>query len=279
MKAADPLAQAIEEADSLDRLGRRGAAKAGLARALDPGAKRGLFGRVKKPVRSTAREYAARRFAALACAAPSSDDIPLLAKLAAEFPKDATIRCAYAGSLASAGRRVEAIAEYEEWVRTNPKDGRALAALAAEYAALGRREEALERFGRALDALLAARSVEAACSAARGIAALTPASLEDAARVVSLARDGDPKSLPAALERYAVLCHGEGKMGQEADAWRELADLCPDRADVREKLAGAYTRILDGDPRDEDAWRGLERTDPGLASQLHVILMPVGDES
>jgi hypothetical protein len=133
----------------------------------------------------------------------------------------------------------------------------------------------LERYGRALDALLKDRHVEAACGAARGIAALSPTSIDDAARVVRLAREGDRSSLPAALERYAVLCHGEGKMGQEADAWRELAELCPDRADVRQNLAGAYTRILDGDPRDEEAWRGLEHADPGLASQLHVILMPV----
>jgi tetratricopeptide (TPR) repeat protein len=275
MKRLDPLAKAVEEAGALERLGRRNDAKSVLARALAGGEKRGFFGQPKKAARGAGHVDAARRFAALAAASPGPKDIELLAALAAEYPVDATIRCGYAASLASNGKRVEAVGEYEDWIRANPKDGAALAALAADYAALGRREEALERYGRALDALLSAHLVEAACGAARGIAALSPASIDDAARVVRLAREGDRSSLPLALERYAVLCHGEGKMGQEADAWRELAELCPDRADVRQKLAGAYTRILDGDPGDEEAWRGLELADPGLASQLHVILMPV----
>ncbi|HLJ84107.1 MAG TPA: hypothetical protein VKT51_08055 [Candidatus Eremiobacteraceae bacterium] len=275
MKSSDPLAKAVEEAGVLERLGRRNDARTVLARALSGGGKRGLFGRPKKAARGDGHINAARRFAAISAASAGPEDIELLAALAAEYPADAMIRCGYAASLAANGKRVEAVAEYEDWIRDNPNDGSALAALAADYAALGRREEALERYGRALDAFLNDRDVEAACGAARGIASLSPASIDDAARVVHLAREGDRSSLPTALERYAVLCHGEGKMGQEADAWRELAELCPERADVRQKLAGAYTRILDGDPRDEDAWRGLERTDPGLASELHVILMPV----
>lgn len=275
MKNPDPLSKAVEEAGVFERLGRRNDAKAMLARALSGGGKRGLFGRPKKAARGAGHVHAARRFAAIAAGSAGPEDIELLAALAAEYPADATIRCGYAAALASNGKRVEAVAEYEDWIRDNPKDGSALAAVAAAYAALGRREEALERYGRALDALLHDRDVEAACGAARGIASLSPTSIDDAARVVHLAREGDRSSLPSALERYAVLCHGEGKMGQEADAWRELAELCPERPDVRQKLAGAYTRILDGDPRDEEAWRGLERTDPGLASELHVILMPV----
>jgi tetratricopeptide (TPR) repeat protein len=275
MKGSDPLSKAVQEAGALERLGRRNDAKAVLAGALTGGGKRGLFGRPKKVARGAGHVDAARRFAAIASASPGAGDIDLLAALASEYPADATIRCGYAASLASNGKRVEAVGEYEDWIRANPTDGSALASLAADYALLGRREEALDRYGRALDALLNDRHVEAACGAARCIAALSPASIDDAARVVRLAREGDRSSLPAALERYAVLCHGEGKMGQEADAWRELADLSPERADVRQKLAGAYTRILDGDPHDEEAWRGLEQADPGLASQLHVILMPV----
>ncbi len=278
MKGSDPLAQAIDESESLDRVGRRADAKGALMRALSAGGKRGFFGRPKKAARSEHRLDAARRFAAFACATPSSSDESTMAALAAEFPFDCTIRCAYAATLAGAGKLVEAVGENEEWLRANPKDGAALAALAAVYATLGRRDEALERYARALDMLLGDHQVEAACAAARGIAALSPTSIDDAARVLRLAREGDPSTLPAALERYAVLCHAEGKMGQEAAAWSELAELCPSRADIRQKLSGAYTRILDIDPRDEEAWRGLERSDPSLASQLHVLLMPVGDE-
>ncbi|HKW44458.1 MAG TPA: hypothetical protein VJN22_02310, partial [Candidatus Eremiobacteraceae bacterium] len=114
---------------------------------------------------------------------------------------------------------------------------------------------------------------ENACAAARGIAALLPESLDDAYRVVELARSGSVLALPDALERYAVLCHAQGKMAQEVAAWKELLAFVPERADARRELASAYTRILDSDPADAEAWAGLEQVDPGLAAELSVILM------
>jgi tetratricopeptide (TPR) repeat protein len=114
---------------------------------------------------------------------------------------------------------------------------------------------------------------------ARGIAALSPESLDDAHRVVELARNGCARALPEALERYAVLCHAQGKMAQEVAAWKELLAFVPERADARRELASAYTRILDSDPADEDAWQGLEAVDPGLAAELRVLLMCDGESA
>jgi tetratricopeptide (TPR) repeat protein len=281
MSSADALAATIETAERLESQGMRKDAKLALAQALGsaPQAKRGILGKLKKATKSARHQEAARRFAELAAAAPSPGDIELLERLTADYPADTFIRAAFAAALCAAGRRAEGVAEFEECVRKSPGDGRVLAALASEYAALGKRDEALDRFRRGLDCLLHDHLTEAACAAARGIAALQPSSLDDAVRVVALAREGDPAALPGALERFAALCHGEGKMEQEAAAWAELLLLSPERDDVRRELAGAYTRILDSDANDTDAWRGLEAADPGLAAELRVLLMALSDES
>jgi tetratricopeptide (TPR) repeat protein len=189
------------------------------------------------------------------------------------------MRLNFAAVLCGTGHRADGVAEYEEFLQTHKADGRTLAALAAQYALLGKRDEAIDRYRRALDQLLHERETEKACAVARSIADLTPDSLDDAHRVVELTRNGNPSALPEALERYAVLCHAQGKMAQEVAAWSELLALVPDRADARRELTSAYTRILDIDSADSDAWKGLEAVDPGLATQLRVLLMLDGDDS
>jgi len=53
-----------------------------------------------------------------------------------------------------------------------------------------------------------------------------------------------------------------------------LLSLAPERKDVKDRLASIYTRILDVDPDDGDAWVGLAAIDEPLAEQLRVILAP-----
>lgn len=275
MARAQAMEATIEEATRLDRDGRRPDAKLALAKALEAGkpARRGMLGRMKKASRPAHYRDVAVRFAELAAASPAPADLDLLERLADEYPDDASIRLNFAAALCGNGRRAEGVAEYEEILRASTVDGVALAALAGEYAILGKRDEAVDRYRRALDHLLHEHKTDRACAVARSIAALSPASLEDANRVVQLARDGDPSTLPDALERYAVLSHAQGKMSQEVAAWKELVALVPERPDVRRELASAYTRILDSDPADSDAWRGLDDVDAGLAAELRVLLM------
>lgn len=275
MARADALTATIEEAQRLDCDGRRPDAKLALAHALSSGspARPGMLGRMKKAARPARYHEVAIRFAELAASIPAPGDVDVLERLTAEYPGDVSIRLNLAAVLCGAGRRADGVAEYEEFLRANASDGRTLATLAAEYAILGKRDEAVDRYRRALDHLLHEHNTETACAVARSIAALSPESLDDAHRVVELARTGDPSALPEALERYAVLCHQHGKMAQEVAAWKELVALAPDRPDTRRELASAYTRILDSDPADRDAWEGLEAVDPGLAAELRVLLM------
>ena len=279
MARAQAMEATIETADRLDREGRRPDAKLALAKALEAGkpARRGMLGGMKKASRPAHYRDVAIRFSELAAASPAPADLDLLERLAAEFPDDVPIHRSFAAVLCGLGRRAEGVAEYEEIVRADSADGQTLAALAAEYASLGKRDEAVDRYRRALDHLLHEHETDRACAVARSIAALSPSSLDDAHRVVELARGGDPSALPDALERYAVLSHAQGKMSQEVAAWKELLALSPDRAEVRRELASAYTRILDSDPADDDAWQGLDDVDPGLAAELRVLLM-AGDE-
>lgn len=269
----------METAQRLELDGRRDDAKLALAQALASGtpARRGMLGGLKKAARPAHYHEVATRFAEFAASSPAPSDVDLVERLSAEFPDDVAMRLNFAAVLCGAGRRADGVAEYEEFLLTNAADGRTLAALAAEYAILGKRDEALDRYRRALDHLLQERKGKDACDAARGIAALSPESLDDAQRVVDLSRSGDISELPEALERYAVLCHSQGKMSQEVAAWRELLAVTPDRADVHRELASAYTRILDSDPADAEAWAGLEAVDPALAAELSVLLMLGGD--
>ena len=279
MARAQAMEAMIEEASRLDRDGRRPDAKHALAKALEAGkpARRGMLGGMKKASRPAHYHDVAIRFSELAAASPAPSDLDLLERLAAEYPDDVPIRLNLAAALCGTGRRAEGDAEYEEIVRANSVNGLTLASLAAEYAILGKRDEAVDRYRRALDLLVHEHKTDRACTVARSIAALSPSSLDDAIRVVELARGGDRSTLPDALERYAVLSHSQGKMSQEVAAWKELLALSPERAEVRRELAGAYTRILDSDPADRDAWEGLDAVDPGLAAELRVLLM-VGDE-
>jgi tetratricopeptide (TPR) repeat protein len=238
-----------------------------------------MLGRMKKAARPARYHEVATRFAELAASTPARADVEILEGLAAEYPDDAVIRLSFAAVLCGAGRRADGVAEYEEFLRANSADGETLAALAAEYAALGKRDEALDRYRRALDQLLHEHKTERACVTARSIAALSPESLDDAHRVIELARNGNPSAFPEALERYAVLCHAQGKMSQEVDAWKELLAFVPERVDARRELASAYTRILDSDSADRNAWEGLEAVDPGLAAELRVLLMCDGESA
>jgi tetratricopeptide (TPR) repeat protein len=265
----------LEEAQRLDQDGKRPDAKRALALALSSGtpAKRGMLGGLKKPKRPARYHDVAIRFAELAASIPAPADVDVLEALADEFPGDASIRLNLAAVLCGAGRRADGVAEYEEFLRANVADGSTLATLAGEYAMLGKRDEAVDRYRRALDLLLHEHKTESACAVAGSIAALSPESLDDAHRVVELTRTGNPSALPEALERYALLCHSQGKMAQEVAAWKELLAFAPGRADVRRQLSSAYTRILDSDSADVAAWEGLESVDPGLAAEHRVLLM------
>ena len=280
MSRASSMEATIEAAQQFDRDGRPADAKLALAKALATGtpAKRGMLGRMKKAARPARYHEVATRFAEIAASNPAPADVELLEQLAGEFPEDLAMRLNFAAVLCGAGRRADGVAEYEEFLLTNTADGRTLAALAAEYALLGKRDEATDRYRRALDHLLHEHDTEGACAVARSIAALSPTSLDDALRVVELARKGNQTALPDALERYAILCHAQGKMSQEVAAWSELLAVVPDHADARRELTSAYTRILDSDPADRDAWKGLEVVDPGLAAELSVLLMLEGDD-
>lgn len=245
-----------------------------LAAQLSAPARKGLFGRKRKGGAPEARVEAARRFVELAMMAePDAGVVETLATLALEFSADASIRIAYARSLSAAGRDSEAINEYEEGLALTPGDARALTAVAIIYGRCGRSDLAVERLRRAVDVFVAAMDLDAAVDSARRLITLEPQSLERATDLVMILRARDPALLADAIEHLANVYRERGKLGQEADACRELLTLTPERDDVKVRLASIYTRILEVDPDDTDAWFGLASVDEPLAGQLRVLLL------
>jgi tetratricopeptide (TPR) repeat protein len=245
-----------------------------LAAQFSAPARKGLFGRKLKGGARAARLDAARRFAQLAMTGePDAATLDTFARLAAEFPADESIRIAYAGSLAGAGRDSEAINEYEEGLALAQGDARSLTAVAILYERSGRADLAIERLHRAVDLFVASQELDAAVDAARRLITLEPSSLERASDLVAILRAREPVLLAGAIEHLANVYREREKLGQEADACRELLTLTPERDDVKTRLAAIYTRILEVDPDDCDAWFGLASVDESLAGQLRVLLL------
>jgi tetratricopeptide (TPR) repeat protein len=236
-----------------------------------PARKGKLFG--KKAKSAALRLEAARRLAQLASDAPIDDElIEALERACGEFADDRPIRRAYARALAGAGRVGEAIGEFEERLQSNADDAEDLADVADLYERAGRIDLAVDRLRRAVDLQVAAKDIDAAVRSARRLIVLEPESLETASDLVSILRSRDPGLLAEGVEHLADVYRDRGKVGQEADACRELLALSPDREDVRHRLSGIYTRILEVDPDDQEAWLGLASIDEPLADQLRVLL-------
>jgi len=239
-----------------------------------PARKAGLF--AKKSKHAAARVQAARRLAELSIQqadAASAEIIEALGHASAECPEDRDVRRAYSRALANAGRIGEAIAEFEERLQADPDDREDLTDVASLYERAGRIDQAVDRLRRAIDLDVAASDLDAAVSAARKLIVLEPQSLENAADLVSILRARDPALLAEGVEHLADLYRERGKLGQESAACSELLALQPDRTDIRNRLASIFTRILEVDPDDQDAWIGLAAVDEPLADQLRVLLL------
>jgi tetratricopeptide (TPR) repeat protein len=238
-----------------------------------PERKSGLFARVGKRAAGKKRLEASRRLAELAASGrPEPDLIEALEAAAGEYPDEQDIRLALARSLAAAGRSSEAIGEFEEYLRSHQDDGHALTAAAALYATSGRTDLAVERLQRAVDIFVKSSELDAAVSAARSLISLEPESLDRASELVAMLREREPKLLADALEHLANVYRERGKLGQEADACRELLALSPHRSGIRPRLSEIYSRILEVDPDDVDAWAGIDDVDPLIASSLRERL-------
>jgi tetratricopeptide (TPR) repeat protein len=236
-----------------------------------PARKGRLF--TKKSKNAAARLDAAHRLAELANDASGDELIEALGRACGEFSDDRAVRRAYARALAGAGRIGEAIAEFEERLQSNASDAQDLFDVSALYQQAGRIDLAVDRLRRAIDVHVAAQNLDGAVAAARLLIVLEPQSLENAADLVSILRARDPALLAEGVEHLADVYRERGKLGQEADACSELLTMLPERRDIRDRLSSIYTRILEVDPDDQDAWIGLAAIDEPLADQLRVLLV------
>ena len=234
--------------------------------------------RGKAPAKTKAtasRHESARKLAELSVRAEPDDElIDALEAAADAYPEDKEIRRAHCRVLVDAGRIGEAIAELEERLQAHPDDAEDLIDVSGLYEKTQRADLAVDRLRRAVDQLVATGDLARAIPAAKRMIDLEPLSLETATDLVTLLRAHDPKLLVEGIEHLADVYRTRGKLGQEAAACCELLSLAPDRSDVKDRLASIYTRILDVDPDDGDAWVGLAAIDEPLADQLRVILAP-----
>lgn len=183
------------------------------------------------------------------------------------------LRRMLAAMLARTRRTSEAIGEYEELLKVGTPDAQSLQALAQLYIAAGKTSLASDRLRRAIDRSIAEGDVVEASRAAGRLAQLLPDSLEAAVQHAALLRNVGDDSLIPALERLAQMYQAAEKLSLEVSVCREILALKPGRDDVKRRLASLYTRILDMDPHDDDAWQGLRVVDPELAEQIAVLLM------
>lgn len=242
-----------------------------IAQWRTPVRKAKLFDRKSKKAGN--RLDAARRLAELATSVPADEAlIDALQRASSEFTDDRAVRRAYARALAESGRVAEAIGEFEERLQTNADDAEDLLDVAELYERAGRRDLAADRLRRSVDLCVAANDLDAAVSAARRLIVLEPQSLENAQDLIEILRARDPALLAEGVEHLADVYRERGKLGQEASACRELLALEPARKDVRDRLSSIYTRIVEVDPDDQDAWFGLAAIDAPLAEQLRVLL-------
>lgn len=183
------------------------------------------------------------------------------------------LRRMLAQTLVATGNSSEAIAEYEEYLKAGTPDAPSLRALADLYAAAGKVTLALDRLHRAVDRSIAEGDVAGAAVSAGRIVDLTPNSLEAAVQHATLLRNINDEHLLGALERLATLYRGMEKLSAEVSICREILALAPGRSDIKARLTSLYTRILEMDPHDDDAWQGLRTVDPDCAEQVSVLLM------
>ena len=192
-------------------------------------------------------------------------------KTPAHQPRE--LRRALAEALAACRQLGEAISEYEEYLKSGPPDAGALGCLADLYVAAGKPNLAVERLRRAIDRSISNNDVMTAAAAAGRVAALLPDSIEAAAQHVILLRTANDARLPGALDHLAQLYRAEEKLAHEAVTLREMLALSPGDDAIRQRLVNLYTRILEMDPHDEEAWRGLRTVDAAFCEQLTVLLM------
>lgn len=183
------------------------------------------------------------------------------------------LRRIFAQMLAASGSSSEAIAEYEECLKSGTPDAPSLCALADLYAAAGKVTLALDRLHRAVERSIAEGDIASAADAAGRIVDLTPDSLEAAVQHATLLRNIGDDRLLAALDRLAALYRTAEKLSAEVGVCREILALAPSRSDIKARLTSLYTRILEMDPHDDDAWQGLRTVDPDCAEQVAVLLM------
>lgn len=183
------------------------------------------------------------------------------------------LRRLLAQMLVASGHSSDAIAEYEEFLKAGTPDAPSLRALADLYVAAGKVNLALDRLHRAIDRSIAEGDISGAAAAAGRIVDLTPDSLEAAVQHATLLRNIGDERLLGALERLATLYRAAEKLSAEVSTCREILSLAPGRSDVKARLTSLYTRILEMDPHDDDAWQGLRTVDPDCAEQVAVLLM------
>jgi tetratricopeptide (TPR) repeat protein len=183
------------------------------------------------------------------------------------------LRRLLAQMLAASGRSSDAISEYEEFLKAGTPDSPSLRALADLYVAAGKVNLALDRLHRAIDRSIAEGDIASAAAAAGRIVELTPDSMEAAAQYATLLRNIGDERLLGALERLGALYQAAEKLSAEVSVGREMLALAPGRKDIKARLTSLYTRILEMDPHDDDAWQGLRTVDPDCAEQVAVLLM------
>jgi len=183
------------------------------------------------------------------------------------------LRGMLAAMLARAHRVGDAIGEYEELLKLGTPDSQSLQALAQLYVAAGKTNLATDRLRRAIDRSIAEGDIVEASRAAGRIAELMPDSLEAATQHAALLRNIGDDGLVAVLDRLVLMYRALEKLSLEVSACREILQLTPARDDMKDRLVSLYTRILEMDPHDDEAWQGLRVVDPELADQVAVLLM------
>jgi tetratricopeptide (TPR) repeat protein len=183
------------------------------------------------------------------------------------------LRRILAAMLARTRRIGEAIGEYEELLKIGTPDAQSLQALAQLYVTAGKTNLATDRLRRAIDRSIAEGDIVEASRAAGRLAELLPESFEAAVQYASLLRNVGDDGLVGALDRLMQMYQAAEKLSLEVSVCREILEIKPGRDDVKRRLASLYTRILEMDPHDDDAWQGLRVVDPELAEQIAVLLM------
>jgi len=246
--AAEAFAQEDRPAQGLELLGE-------LLRAKEK--RRGLFGRVEKNPLGPERLRVATKYAELAhVTSPTEDSLETLSDLALEFDEVAVIRRANADGLRNAGYASDAIDEYRTCARLEPNEGDIPVRLSELYAALGRGDDAREHLRNGISLHAQAGEFEQVADRAMRFIDLNPDELDDVFDSMELIPGEVLKKHVPSLDHLGVLVR--------RDPTREASW----RAHMEQRVVDLYTRVLEADPRNGAARRGINVLGPHYLTEV-----------